>query len=147
VIGELANTLDVLDLETMTSVQRVSTLPADVLSMNPSDYLSGNPFFCEKVGASACSGLKLAPNGKKLYGSNRGHDSLSLFDLKDGRVSLETVFSTRGQTPRDFYVDAEGRFVVALNQDSGSLVTFMPSGQEAGVDFQTGYAPVCMIAL
>mmetsp|Transcript_44972 Transcript_44972/g.129055 ORF Transcript_44972/g.129055 Transcript_44972/m.129055 type:complete len:384 (+) Transcript_44972:56-1207(+) len=148
VIAELTNTIDIVDIDSMTSVQRVSTLPAQIAGQQPSEYLSGNPRFLEKVGQSCSAAVKLSPDGKKLYGSNRGHDSLTVCSVDGGRLKFEGCLSTRGRTPRDFLVGPNGKYLLAVNQDSGTVATLSidDDGQKVTL-FEMNAAAVSVIAL
>lgn len=66
------------------------------------------------------------PNGRFVYASNRGHDSIAIFrvDEATGRLTPIGHESTRGKTPRNFNFDPSGRFLLAANQDSDTIVTF-----------------------
>ena len=66
------------------------------------------------------------PNGRFVYGSNRGHDSIAIFSIdgSTGRVARIGNESTQGKVPRNFNIDPTGQFLVAANQDSDSLVVF-----------------------
>lgn len=78
------------------------------------------------AGESHCAGLQLTPDGRFLYGSNRGHDSLVVYaiDQSTGRLSLVEHHSCLGKTPRDFTIDPSGRFLLVANQDSDSVIVF-----------------------
>lgn len=72
------------------------------------------------------------PAGKFLYVSNRGHDSIAMFHIKkDGTLRPEGHVSTQGETPRNFGIDPTGRFLLAANQNSGTVVVFR-------IDLHTG---------
>ncbi|MCE1196326.1 lactonase family protein [bacterium] len=77
-------------------------------------------------GASTCADLHVAPSGKHLYASNRGHDSIAIFaiDESDGTLRAAGHESTRGATPRSFALDREGATLLAANQDSDSIAAF-----------------------
>jgi 6-phosphogluconolactonase len=92
----------------MAEVQTISTLPKD---------FSGN-----NTGAE----IALHPNGKFLYASNRGHDSIAIFavDQKTGRLIFIEHQSTQGRTPRHFVIDPTGKWLLAENQGSDSVVVF-----------------------
>ncbi|SDY64375.1 lactonase family protein [Hymenobacter psychrophilus] len=77
--------------------------------------------------------IHVAPSGRFVYSSNRGHNSLAVFSVaaEDGRLILLQTVSTQGQTPRNFALSPDGRLLVVANQSSNSLVTFR-------VDAQTG---------
>ena len=47
--------------------------------------------------------LFISKDGKYLYASNRGHDSIAVYTiLADGSLELLEIVPTHGQTPRDF---------------------------------------------
>ncbi len=118
----------------LTEVQTVSSLPP---------------------GESVQSGFSTAevqvhPSGKFLYGSNRGHNSLSVFaiDEKTGRLTYVENVPTQGSTPRGFGIDPTGAFLLAGNQRSDSVVVFRID-QKAGRLTPTGQtltigSPVCV---
>ena len=102
----------------------------------------------ERPAASAA--IKVHPNGKFLYASNRGAlNEIVIFKIGE-RGELEPVGrqSTLGKTPRDFEIDPSGRFLLAANQDTDTIVTF-EIDQETGLLSETGYVaevptPVCL---
>lgn len=90
------------------------------------------------------------PSGKFLYGSNRGHDSIAIFqiDEKTGKLTAAGHQPTQGKTPRNFYIDPTGAYLLAENQGSGTIVIFRIN-QETGALQATGDAlqvgsPVCI---
>jgi 6-phosphogluconolactonase len=102
------------------------------------------------VGESHCAGLQLTPDGRHLYGSNRGHDSLVVcaIDESTGRLSLVEHRSCLGKTPRDFAIDPAGRFLLVANQDSDAVIVFRidpESGRlaDAGQGAEIG-TPMCV---
>jgi len=137
VINEMGGTITVFSYApmnaAMTEMQTISTLP---------ENFSGN---------STCAEIALHPNGKFLYASNRGHDSIAVFavDQKTGRLTFVEHQSTMGRTPRHFAIDPTGRWLLAENQGSDSVVVFAlnpgtgklkPTGQTITVG-----APVCAV--
>ena len=101
-------------------------------------------------GQNSCADLHVSPNGKFLYGSNRGHDSIVVFAIegRSGRLTYVENVSTGGKTPRNFTLDPTGRFLLAANQKSDSVVTFhieartgqlTPTGHTAEIP-----TPVCL---
>ena len=112
VIGEMSSTITAYAWDagkgTLTEVQNVSTLPDDFkANNNPAEVL-------------------VHANGKFLYASNRGHDSLVVFaiDEKTGRLSLVQHIPTGGKTPRCFSFDPTGRWIIVSNQASDNAVVF-----------------------
>ena len=76
--------------------------------------------------------IAVHPSGRFVYGSNRGHDSIAVFSVGGGgALTLVEYESTRGQTPRNFALDPTGRWLIAANQQSGTLAVF-------GIDQKTG---------
>ena len=60
-------------------------------------------------------------HNRRLYVSNRGHDSLAVYDIaEDGSLSPLGVFPTPGQFPRDFFILPDGR-ILTSHQDSGDV--------------------------
>lgn len=112
VINELDTTISSLAYDarqgTLKEIQTVPTLPAGF------------------SGANTCADIHVSPNGKFLYGSNRGHDSIVSYriDEKTGKLEYVEHVSTGGKTPRNFAIDPTGRFLLAANQNSDSIVVF-----------------------
>ena len=77
-------------------------------------------------GQSTGADIHLTPDGRFLYASNRGHDSIVVFaiDGATGRMSLVQHQPSGGQIPRNFAIDPTGRFLLAAHQRSGGVVTF-----------------------
>ena len=77
-------------------------------------------------GASTCAELVVHPNGKFLYASNRGHDSLAVFaiDPKTGRLKLVEHVSSGGKIPRNFSFDPTGKWILCSNHGSDNAVVF-----------------------
>jgi len=68
------------------------------------------------------------PGGRFVYTSNRGHNSISIFevDATTGRLTMRGNETGGGaiRTPRDFGVDPSGKFLLVANQDAASLMVF-----------------------
>jgi len=117
---------------TLQELQTVSSLPKD---------FSGNNSTAEIV---------VDRQGKFLYGSNRGNNSIAVFaiDANKGTLTLVEHTSTQGKTPRNFAIDPTGSYLFAANQGSGNIVLFhidrntgrlTPAGQTVEVG-----SPVCV---
>jgi 6-phosphogluconolactonase len=118
--GKLAFLINELDLTvtslaydekagTLREIQTVPTLP------------EGAP----RAGAS-CADIHLSPDGRFLYGSNRGHNSIVSYriDEKTGRLEYVEHTPTGGKKPRSFVISPDGKFLLVANQDSDSIVVF-----------------------
>lgn len=66
------------------------------------------------------------PDGKFVYGSNRGHDTIAVMklDSASGRIDRISNVSTLGKTPRNFRFDPTGKWLLAENQTSNTIFTF-----------------------
>ena len=90
------------------------------------------------------------PNGKFVYGSNRGHDSIAIFGIDQARGRLTPLGheSTQGKVPRNFNIDPSGTLLLAANQDGHTIVPFRIDGA-SGKLTATGHvtetpSPVCI---
>ena len=71
------------------------------------------------------SEIKLSPDSRFLYVSNRGDNSLAIFRvLPDGRLERAGLVPTGGKFPRHFAITPDGRAVIVANQDSGHVRVF-----------------------
>lgn len=136
VVNEIDSTITTFDYNTragaLRELQTVSTLPKDF------------------AGANSAAEVQVHPNGKFLYASNRGNDSVVVFSI-DTRVGTLTPLEwvqTEGKTPGNFGIDPSGRWLLAANQGSDSLVLFRldpKTGrlQSTGQSFAVG-TPSCV---
>jgi 6-phosphogluconolactonase len=137
IANELSNSVTVMRFDPATAateiVQTISTLPAGF------------------AGENTASDIHLSPDGRFLYVSNRGHDSLAVFQLEnDGRLSPAGHQLALGRTPRNFCITPDGQFLIVANQDSDSLVVFRLE-KSSGTLHPTGISmpiptPVCVVA-
>jgi 6-phosphogluconolactonase len=102
-------------------------------------------------GRNSTAQVLVHPNGRFVYVSNRGHDSIAVFEVDEatGRLIPRGQESTGGRTPRHFNLHPTGALLLAANQDSDTVVAFRvdpetgrltPTGQVAETK-----APVCVI--
>ena len=117
---------------TLTDIQTITTLP--------------NGF----EGSNSCAEVRVHPNGKFLYGSNRGHDSIVVYQIDSAKGTLTFVEHETAdiKTPRNFNIDPMGKFCLVANQGKNSVVVFQID-QETGALEPTGYKisvgrPVCV---
>lgn len=101
-------------------------------------------------GENYCSAIHFSPCKKYLYGSNRGHDSIAVFDYdkENGSISLKAVIPTGGKFPRDFGIEPSGNFLYAANQNSSDIFVFKMD-KSTGIPYSTGDkidvpSPVCI---
>lgn len=79
------------------------------------------------------SAIHISKDGRFVYAANRGHDSIAIFAVDNctGKLSLIQIIGTEGHWPRDFSLDPTESFLVAANEESGSL-TLYKRDQESG---------------
>lgn len=101
------------------------------------------------TGTNSSADIHVSPDGRFLYCSNRGHDSIAIFaiDPRDGLSPIDHE-STRGMTPRNFAIDPTGAFLLVANQRSDNIVAFRRN-QKTGRLTSTVHevqvpAPVCL---
>lgn len=101
-------------------------------------------------GVSHCADIHVAPSGKFVYGSNRGHDSIAVFRVDQGTGRLTGIGHepTGGRTPRNFAIDPSGTYLLVANQDTDNILTFRID-QDSGMLESTGHevevpSPVCI---
>ncbi len=78
------------------------------------------------TGTNSSADIHVSPDGRFLYCSNRGHNTIAIFAIHPGNGLLTTVGheSTRGMTPRNFAIDPSGMFLLVANQKSDNIVVF-----------------------
>jgi 6-phosphogluconolactonase len=77
-------------------------------------------------GNNTAAEIAVHPSGKFLYASNRGYDSIVLYDLdaKTGRLKFSRFMTKKLRTPRHFAIDPTGTWLLAANQDGDTVVVF-----------------------
>lgn len=70
--------------------------------------------------------IRITKDGKFLYVSTRGADTIAAFEINDEGDRLKTIGSTKtaGKGPRDFALDPSEKYLLAANQDSDNLTLF-----------------------
>lgn len=72
-----------------------------------------------------CAEIRISPNGRFLYASNRGHDSIACYTIEGGTGLLNvTAFVSTPPTPRSFDISPDGSFLYVAGLDSGELAAF-----------------------
>ena len=105
----------------------------------------------ETVLENKSAAVRVHPNGRYVYASNRGSDTIAVFafDESTGQLSLVEVVSAGGKAPRDFALSPDGRWLVAANQDSNSLTLFRVSPETGRLTQLPARAeismPVCVL--
>ncbi len=111
VINELDNSITWFDYQPDTGFlierQTIPTLPSDF------------------QGKSACADVKITPDGRFLYGTNRGHDSLAAYKISDnGSLELIAIESSLGKGPQNLAITPSGDLVLCANMPGNNVVVF-----------------------
>lgn len=131
--GELDSTVSVLAYQengSFEKLQKISTLPED--------------FTGENGGAA----IRISDDGRFLYTSNRGHNSIAVFEISSNGEQLSAIqnISTEGDFPRDFALNSTNEFLVCANQNSDNLTLFTRDAQTGKLTLlqKDIYAPECV---
>lgn len=100
-------------------------------------------------GENICADIQIRPDGKFLYGSNRGCDTLITYAVNSdtGRLTYVDTQSCGGKTPRSFAIDPQGELLIAANQDTDNIVVFRidhESGKLHQLSDNAVPTPVCV---
>lgn len=94
--------------------------------------------------------IHLSPDGRFLYCSNRGEDSIACFmiDQATGQLTLQDITPSGGKTPRNFALTPSGRHLLVANQNGDAIVIFRRN-KETGALVDSGKrldigTPVCV---
>jgi 6-phosphogluconolactonase len=125
VLSELASSVTVFDYDPVRAAflwkQTISTLPPDF------------------NGANTTAEIRIHPNGRFLYNTNRGHNSVTIFEIEQQTGALEVVGweSTRGEWPRGMNIDPSGTFLYAANQNTDDIAVFRIHHAKGRLEFST----------
>ena len=138
-VNELNSTITLFDVDSsrgaLTPVQAISTLQGVSTDTNwPAE-------------------IDLSPDGRHLYASNRGHDSIAVFgvDPSSGRLTAKGHVAAGGKNPRHFTIDRSGTWMLVAHQNDDSIQVFrldaatgLPSPVESKVRVTK---PVCVLVV
>lgn len=140
VLNEIALTVTQFEYDaaagTMTARQTIETVPAADLVR-------------EK--AKSTSEIRVHPSGKFVYAANRGHDTISVFEVNstNGELKLVQRENVRGATPRNFNLTPDGQWLIAAGQLSNTLAVFSVDPASGHITFhQTSTfapTPICVL--
>lgn len=107
--NEMANSVSAYQIDgktgSLTWLQTESSLPVN-----------------EPIDHKSTAEIKIHPNGKWLYVSNRGHNSIAVFQIRsDGRLVLVEIHPAGVLEPRGFDIDPSGNWLVVAGQNSNQL--------------------------
>jgi len=80
-------------------------------------------------GKNSCADIHITPDGRFVYASNRGHNSIARFAVDGATGALTGLGQTPTEAvPRAFHLDPAGRFLFAAGQESGRLAAYRVDG-------------------
>ncbi|CAJ1353938.1 unnamed protein product [Effrenium voratum] len=156
VLNELLSTVVTCDYNVvsgeLTALQTVDAVPG-----SPPVGVDGQTF---------CSAIRVSGDGKFVYVSNRGHCSISVFEVDEGLTQRSCTLTAEGEVfgdaplgcqwpprncPRDFALCDKDRWAIVGNQDSDSVVV-LARDASTGALSPTGVwvecaAPACVLPL
>ncbi|WP_422861876.1 lactonase family protein [Flagellimonas sp. W118] len=100
-------------------------------------------------GESFCADIHISTDGKFLYGSNRGENTIVIFaiDQGSGKLTLVGRESVRGDWPRNFTLDPSGNFLLVANQRSNNITIYSRNTESGTLEFLNELklsSPVCL---
>jgi len=133
-INELNNSISVfktLKGGGLELIQNISSLPASYKQAN------------------SAADIHIHPSGKYLYASNRGHNSIAIFNIEDtGKLTTIDFVAVAGRTPRNFAISAYGKYLYAASQDTGNITTYKINSENGKLKPQEPIfeikTPVCL---
>jgi len=119
-INELANSVTMFDHDPdsgfLIERQTISTLPKGF------------------TGTSYCADLKITPDGRFLYGTNRGHHSIACYRIgDDGRLTTLEIVPSRGDGPQNLAITPGGEFLLCANLPGKNVAVFRIDRRNGGL--------------
>jgi len=119
---------------TLTAIQTTDSLPEDLRELQ-----------------SSAAEICIRPDGKYLFASTRGHDSVSAFavDSETGKLSFVEREPIRGAHPRSVEPDPSGNWMLAAGRDSNTISVFRVDAKTGGLVYNgkvvNSPAPICVV--
>lgn len=112
------------------------------ISTLPEDYKEPN----------FCADIHISSDGNFVYASNRGHNSIVIYEVNqlDGSLKLIGHESTRGEWPRNFSLSPDDNYLMVANQHTNNIVSFKRNqinGALQYIDNIEAPTPVCLLFL
>lgn len=94
---------------------------------------------------SYAAAIRISNDGKYLYTSNRGDDSIAIFKInEDGTVSLNSIVSTHGKHPRDFILYDNDQMLLCANRDTDNIIMFSRDMNTGLINFKEEITGISM---
>lgn len=88
-------------------------------------------------GKNLSADVHISSDGRFVYASNRGADTIAVFRISgtDSKLSLVGHYPAHGQGPRNFCLSRDGKYLFAANQYTGNLTVFRRDTQSGALKF------------
>ena len=135
VINELNCTVTLLQKNNKSKYVKESSI-----STLPEGYTNPN----------TCADIHISADGRFVYASNRGHNSIAIFEVNTNNGSLKIIGyeSTKGDSPRNFSLSPDGEFLLVANQLTNNIVAFKRNQKTGQLEFISqieASTPVCIL--
>jgi 6-phosphogluconolactonase len=133
--NELSSTVTVVSLNKDGSYSTIETVP-----LIPADYKKPN----------FPADIHISKDGRFLYVSNRGFNSIAIFavDQGSGKLTIVAQESVKGENPRNFTLSPDEDYLLVANQTTQNIVSFkrdINSGKLTYTDQIQAHVPVCLL--
>ena len=110
------------------------------ISMIPEDFTA----------FSKAADIHISKDGKFVYASNRGHNSIVIYKVnpENGKLSLVGYESVKGESPRNFSLTPDDKFLLVANQDTNNIISFKRNSETGKLTFVSEISapkPVCIL--
>ena len=134
VINEIGNTITAFAYD----AERGMLLERDSVPTLPADF----------DGTSGTADVALTPDGRFLYGTNRGHDSIAMFtvDADSGALAANGIEPSRGEMPQNLTMTPDGKLLFVANTTGNRVVAFHVDERSGKLNFSCEIempAPAC----
>jgi len=130
-LNSTVTTINILSNNKMSLSKSVSTLPP------------------EYKGENSGAEIAISSDGKFVYASNRGHNSLSVFSVdKEGELQMIQNVDCKGNWPRNFALSPNENFILVANKKSNNITVFKREKKEGTLKFISETKtpePVCIL--
>jgi len=135
IVNELSNSVTVVSLNKDGSYSLIETVAAI-----PGDYKKPN----------TCADIHISNDGRFLYVSNRGLNSIAIFSVnqESGKLTMIAQEQTKGENPRNFTLSPDENYLLVANQTTQNIVAFKrdkSSGKLSYMDQIQAHMPVCLL--
>lgn len=117
------------------------------------EYFKGDSYSTlpeEFTDYNKCADIHITKDGNFLYASNRGHNSIAIFEIDNlnGDLKLISLEPTQGNFPRNFVLSPDEKYLLVANQKTDNIVSFKRNKESGLLEFVAEIdapTPVCIL--